>query len=68
MVCPKCGNNYCKITAETKTKATDYSICSGICGEMLLGPAGFACGFSDSRDTEATAYWVCPKCGNRFKA
>lgn len=68
MVCPKCGNNYCKMTAETKTTGKDYSICSGLCGELLLGPMGFMCGFSDSRDTNATAYWVCPKCGNKFKA
>lgn len=68
MICPKCKNDYCKMTAETKTKGTDYSICGGICGEILFGPAGFACGFSDSRKTEVTAYWVCSKCGYRFKA
>lgn len=68
MICPKCGNNYCKMTSDTKIKGTDYSILSGLCGEMLLGFAGFICGFSDSRDTDVIAYWVCTKCGYRFKA
>ena len=54
MKCPKCGNDYCKMTSETNTKGTDYSICSGLCGEILFGPAGFMCGFSDSRDTDVT--------------
>ena len=54
--------------SETKTTGTDYSICSGLCGEILFGPAGFVCGFSDSRNTDVNAYWVCTKCGYKFKA
>lgn len=68
MVCPKCKSNYCKMISETQTTGTDYSICSGLCGEFLLGPAGYICGFSDSRNTDVSAYWVCTKCGHKFKA
>lgn len=67
MKCPKCGNNYCDMVSEKKTSGTDYSICGGLLGEMLCGPAGYMCGFSDSYKTEASAYWICPKCKNRFK-
>lgn len=68
MVCPKCKNNYCKMTSEITSTGKDYSVGKGLCGEMLLGPAGFICGFSESRKTSVDAFWVCPKCGYRFKA
>lgn len=68
MVCPKCGNNYCKITSTTKVTGKDYSIGKGIVGELLFGASGFACGFSDSRNTEVSVYWICTKCGFKFKA
>lgn len=68
MKCPRCGNNYCKIVGTTKSTGTDYSICNGLLGEMCFGPSGFICGFSDSRNTEVEAYWVCDKCGYKFKA
>ena len=41
MKCPKCGNDYCKMSSDTKISGKDYSIGRGICGEMLFGPAGF---------------------------
>lgn len=68
MKCPKCGNDYCSIVADTKTTGKDYSICWGILGEALLGPGGFICGLSDSRDTKADSYWICKRCGYKFKA
>lgn len=68
MRCPKCGNDYCKMSSETKITGKDYSIGQGLCGEILFGPAGFLCGFSDSRNVNVEAYWVCAKCGYRFKA
>lgn len=68
MKCPKCGNQYCKIVSDTKVTGKDYSICRGLLGEALFGDTGFICGMSDSRKVNAEAYWVCPKCGYRFKA
>ena len=67
MKCPKCGHNYCDIVAETKTVGKDFSICRGIFGEILCGE-GFLCGLSNSRKTDAEAYWVCKKCGYKFKS
>lgn len=67
MKCPKCGNNYCDIISSSKSTGTDYSICLGLLGEMLFGTAGFVCGMSDSYNTDAEAYWVCKKCGHKFK-
>lgn len=46
----------------------DYSIGKGIVGELLFGASEFACGFSDSRNTEVSVYWICTKCGFKFKA
>lgn len=68
MVCTKCKNNYCKMISETKTTGKDYSISRGLLCEILFGSAGFAGGFSNSRNTNVTAYWVCTKCGHKFKA
>lgn len=68
MKCPKCGNNYCNIISNETTTGTDYSVCRGLFGEILFGISGFICGFSDSRDTIVEAYWVCEKCGYKFKA
>lgn len=68
MKCPKCGNDYCKMISKSQTTGTDYSICHGLLGELCLGPAGFMCGFSNSRNKDVDAYWVCEKCGQSFKA
>ena len=67
MKCPKCGNNYCKIIGKAHTTGTDYSISKGLLGELLLGSVGFLCGFSNNRHTEAEVYWVCKRCGYKFK-
>ena len=58
----------CDMISESKTTGTDYSICRGLLGEMLCGSAGYICGFSDSRNTEVEAYWVCKKCKHKFKS
>ena len=63
MKCPKCGNDYCKMIAESEVRGKDYSICHGLIGEICFGPAGFLCGISDSRKMDV----VCKKCGHRFK-
>ncbi len=68
MVCPKCKNNYCKIVTVGKTSGTDYSIMRGILGEACFGSDGFMFGFSNSRKKDVKAYWVCNRCGYKFKA
>ncbi len=68
MICPKCGYHYCGMVSEVKTTGSDYSLCQGILGTMLFGPLGTACGWTDRRETEFSAYWVCKKCGYKFKA
>ena len=66
MKCPSCGNNYCRIIADSKTEGKDYSILSGLFGELLFGSSGFALGFSNSRNTKVETHWICKKCGYKF--
>lgn len=68
MKCPKCGYEDCKIVAQTEHSGGDYSLCDGICGTLLLGPLGSLCGWSDDRETTVDAYWVCKRCGYKFKS
>ncbi len=68
MVCPKCGNNYCKLTSEKKTTGKDFSIGRALVGEMIFGADGFGFGFKNSRKTDVKAFWVCSKCGFKFEA
>jgi hypothetical protein len=68
MKCPRCGYNYCDMISEKTTSGKDYSICRGLLGEALCGTFGYICGFSDSRNSNVEAYWVCKKCKNKFKA
>jgi len=68
LICPKCGYNYCNLISETNTKGSDYSICAGALGELFFGPLGMACGWTDNRKSNVDAYWVCKKCGYKFKA
>lgn len=67
MICPKCGNGYCKITSKVKPKRTDGFTWLRILGESLLGMVRLLCGFSASRDSDVKAYWVCSKCGYKFE-
>lgn len=68
MKCPKCGYNYCGLVSETKTKGSDYSVMRGICGDLLFGPIGSICGWTDNRKNIVEAYWICKKCNHKFKA
>ena len=68
MKCPKCGNDYCNIVSNTKITGKDYSIGRGLLGEAVFGTSGYICGMSDSRDVNVEAYWVCKKCGYKFKS
>ena len=67
MKCPKCGNNYCCIEALSKSVGKDYSVGRGFLGEMFFGASGFVLGMSNSYEVNVDAYWVCKRCGNKFK-
>ena len=69
MECPKCGNVYLQSTTETTTKGKDFSATQGCCGAILFGPIGLLCGMcGQGRQYKSTTYWLCPNCGNKFKA
>ncbi|KIR03986.1 hypothetical protein P261_02801 [Lachnospiraceae bacterium TWA4] len=69
MICPKCGNQELQVTTETISSGKDFSAGKGICGAILLGPIGILCGAcGKGRKIESTTYWLCPKCGHKFKA
>lgn len=66
--CPKCGCNDCQPINESYTTGRGYGAGKGCCGYLLLGPIGLLCGAcgSGSRTTNQL-YWVCKKCGYKFK-
>lgn len=67
-VCPKCGCANCQVINETQTTGKDFSGSKACCGAILLGPIGIICGAcGGGKKMKNTAYWVCPKCGNKFK-
>ena len=67
-VCPKCGCANCQAINETNTTGKDFSASKACCGAVLLGPIGIICGAcGGGKKVQNTAYWVCPKCGNKFK-
>lgn len=69
MKCLKCGCENCQITTETTSKGKDFSVGKGCCGALLLGPIGILCGAcGKGKQINSTTYWVCPQCGNKFKA
>lgn len=67
--CPKCQNENLQIIQETSTKGRDMSAGKGCCGYILLGPFGLLCGMcGKGKQMKTTTYWMCPVCGNKFKA
>lgn len=68
MRCPKCGNNSCNIVSEKYTTGKDYSICLGICGELLFGSYSSLCGWTEGKEVHVDVYWECKKCHYKFKA
>lgn len=72
LCCPDCGNRDLQVTTETKTQTTgsDFSVGKGCLGYLLFGPLGIlcgACGQGKQTTTTNTTYWVCPKCGKKFR-
>lgn len=69
MNCPKCGNANLQATTETSSTGKDFSAGKGCCGAILLGPIGILCGAcGKGKKINSTTYWLCPNCGNKFKA
>ena len=72
LCCPDCGNRDLQVTTETRTQTTgsDFSVGKGCLGYLLFGPLGIlcgACGQGKQTTTTNTTYWVCPKCGKKFR-
>ena len=69
MRCPKCGCGDCRIIVETSTTGKDFSASKGCCGWLLFGQIGLLCGAcGKGKRTRSTSYWVCHRCGKKFKA
>lgn len=58
MVCPKCKSEDCQVINEVKSKGASLTkLC--FCG---------LCGLAGTGKTKNQAYWICSKCGYKFKA
>ena len=58
MKCPKCGNEDLELISDVKGKGASFWILC-MCG---------ICGLAGTGKTTTTHYWVCKKCGHKFKA
>ena len=70
--CPSCGHKDLQVINETssQTSGGGYSAGKGCLGYLLLGPLGLLCGACGQNQTTATTnltYWVCPRCGKKFR-
>ena len=73
MCCPNCGNTNLQVVNEvnTSTSGGGYSAGKGCLGYLIFGPLGLLCGACGSKqqtNTTNTTYWVCSKCGHKFKS
>ena len=67
-VCPFCGYELCQshLKSEVNVKSRGYSLTSGCCGMIFLGPLGLLCGLcgmGTDVDTKNETWWICGKCG-----
>ena len=69
MYCPNCGGD-CQIITDIQSTGKDFSAGKACCGVMLFkGPLGLLCGScGKGKQIHSTHYWICSKCGNKFKA
>ena len=70
--CPECGNKELQAIVETttNTSGSNYKAGNGCLGLLLFGPLGLLCGLCGAgkqTTTTNTTYWICPRCGKRFK-
>ena len=66
--CPVCGNSELTPISETYTSGNDFNASNAFCGYLLCGPIGLLFGTDKKGKQQHTDhYWVCKKCGNKFK-
>ena len=70
--CPECGSRDLQVINETSTHTTgsDFSAGKGCLGYLLFGPLGIlcgSCGQSQKVTTTNTNYFICKKCGQKFR-
>jgi hypothetical protein len=70
MTCPKCKDDHCFIIEESESYQKGFGFFKGCCGFLIVGPIGWLCGLCGMGKGHSTrrAYWVCPHCGQKFKA
>lgn len=70
MRCPKCGDDHCFIIEESETHEKEFGFFKGCCGYLIVGPIGWLCGLCGMGKSQTTRrhFWVCPQCGQKFKA
>ena len=71
--CPNCGSDQLQVISETsvKTSGGGYSGGKGCLGFLLFGPLGLlcgSCGQSQHTTTTNQTFFVCSKCGNKFRS
>ena len=72
LCCPRCGNENLQVTTQVdvKTQGKNYSGGKGCLGFLMFGPLGLLCGSCGQKQTTSTTntdYFVCTKCGNKFR-
>lgn len=68
MHCPKCGGD-CQVITDIKTTGKDFSATKACCGAIFFSWIGLLCGAcGKGKQTYSKHYWICSKCGNKFKA
>lgn len=66
--CPKCGSSNLSIVSEVSTSGKDFNTANACCGYLLCGPLGLLLGTAGKGKQQHTdTFWVCKKCGNKFK-
>lgn len=72
MRCPECENEQLQLLNDTTTTVTgnNYSGGKGCLGYLMFGPLGLlcgSCGQGQKVQAKTKKYWVCSKCGHRFR-
>ncbi len=66
--CPSCGSTDLTIISETYTSGKDFNSSNACCGYFLCGPLGLLAGVDGKGKQQHTNnFWVCKKCGNKFR-
>ena len=70
--CPQCQNDNLQVINESNTTTTgsNFSGTDACCGYILFGPLGILCGLCGANQqttTTNTQYFICSKCGSKFR-